>query len=602
MTGREPMGRGQWNAYVAAGASREERRARMDACPKQQIERVSADDRSIITEKWARGMITFRPYQQTAIDAARAKIAQGVKRVMINAATGAGKTVIAAGIVQRAVSKGKRVLFLAHRRELIEQTVDKLVNGGVLNFGVIMAGSRLNHWSAPVQVASIQTLVRRELPPADLIIVDEAHRAVSRSYLSVIANYPGAAVLGLSATPERLDGKGLDDLFQDMITVETIPNLIDAGYLVKPLCYVGPTADLSGVNVRRGDYDEKQLAEAVDKPKLVGDIIANWKRLAGNRQTVAFAASVDHAEHIASEFRAAGVSSAMLSGQTPKAEREAIIADWRAGYIQVVANCLVLTEGFDYPELSCCILARPTKSVSMYLQCAGRIMRTAEGKSDALILDHAGCCLQHGPPHIDREWTLEGMAAKRKKDQDENAGNLRECTACHMVYESEPKLWLDETQQTLRPAFTSQATKILNGRAADRAMDACPGCRSASCVVCGSAFVPAVERRDIDGIAFESVATCPSCHAHYSEGVPHIAQEPGESDIPETTDDALVAMGDEVPIKVVVLNEYKRLINEARTKGRKRGWAYWRLRERYDEDILRECLPRHTGQWWKAQA
>lgn len=547
-------------------------------------------------------MIQFRPYQADAIAYSRAKIAEGIRRVLINAPTGAGKTVVAAGIVQRAVAKGKRVLFLAHRRELIEQTVAKLVDAGVLNFGVIMAGNRLNNASAPVQVASIQTLIRRELPPADLIVVDEAHRANARSYLSIIANYPGAVVIGLTATPERTDGKGLDDLFDDMVVVETVPNLIDQGYLVKPTCYVGETADLSGVRIKRGDYDESQLAEAMDKPRLVGDIVANWQRLAAGRQTVAFASSVAHAEHIAAEFRAAGISAAMVCGETPKTQREAVISDWKAGYIQVVANAMIFVEGFDYPELECCILARPTQSISMYLQQVGRIMRPAPGKSGALVLDHAGCCKTHGPPHIEREWTLDGMAKKRKKDKDDAAGNLRVCEACQMAYESEPKLWLAETQPILLEAFAKNATSILNGKAKDRGIDACPGCGTATCLVCHSNFVPKLGRRDIDGIAWETIASCPSCHAHYADDVPHIIREQSETEIPETTDDSLVEMGDEIPVKVVVLNEYKKLLNEARQTGRKRGWAYWRLRDKYDEATLRECLPRHTGSWWKAQA
>lgn len=547
-------------------------------------------------------MITFRPYQETAIQAARTRIAKGVKRVLLNAPTGAGKTVIAAGVVQLAIAKGKKVLFLAHRRELIEQTVAKLVEGGVLNFGVIMAGNRLNNAAAPVQVASIQTLIRRELPEADLIFIDEAHRAASRSYLSVLANYPGAAVLGLSATPERLDGKGLDDIFDDMVVVETVPNLIGQGFLVRPTCYVGPTADLSGVKIKRGDYDETQLAEAMDKPKLVGDIVANWKRLAAGKRTAVFATGVEHARHITQEFSAAGVSAATVTGETPIAEREAIISDWRSGYIQVVTNVFVFVEGFDMPEMECVILARPTKSVSLYLQAVGRVMRPAVGKAGALVLDHAGCCQLHGAPHIEREWTLEGMAKKRKKDKDEAAGNLRVCEACAMAFESEPKLWLAETQPSLRPEFVKQATEILQGKAKARALDVCPGCGTATCLVCHSSFVPKLGRRDIDGIAWETLAACPSCLAHYVDDVPHLLSDPAESEIPDTTNDALVEMGDETPLKVVVMNEYKRLINEARQKGRKRGWAWHRLKDKFGEEVVRDCLPRHRGDWWKQQA
>ncbi len=545
-------------------------------------------------------MIEFRPYQSRSIQTTRTRIAAGVRRVLINAPTGAGKTCIAAGIVQMAIAKGKRVLFLAHRRELIDQTVNKLVDAGVLNFGVIMAGNRLNNAAAPVQVASIQTLVRRELPDADLIVIDECHRAASRSYLSIIANYPRAVVLGLTATPERTDGKGLDDLFQEMVVVETVPNLIEQGYLVKPTCYVGPTADLTGVKIKRGDYDEAQLADAMDKPKLTGDIIANWKRLASGRKTAVFAASVSHAEHLRDEFLVAGVSAAMVTGETPKAQREAIIADWRAGYITVCVNVYVFVEGFDFPELEVCVLARPTQSVSLYLQAVGRVMRPAKGKETAMVIDHAGCCQLHGQPHLHREWTLEGMAKKRK-DKDAEAGNLRVCEACGMAFESDPKLWLEETQPTLRDAFKKSATEIMRGPAKGRAIDACPGCGAAGCKVCLSTFQAKTAKRDIDGIAWDNACSCPSCLAVYVDS-PHIVTEPTETEIPETTDDSLVLMGDDVPVKVLVLNDYKKLINEAKQKGRKRGWAYWRLREKYDEEVIKDCLPRHTGSWWKAQA
>jgi DNA repair protein RadD len=543
-------------------------------------------------------MIQFRPYQEAAIQSARDKIAAGVKRILLNSPTGSGKTIIAAGIVQRAVAKGKRVLFLAHRRELIHQTCAKLVEGGVLNFGVIMAGHRINHAAAPVQVASIQTLVRRELPPADLVMVDECHRAASRSYLSVLANYPQAAVIGLSATPERLDGKGLDDIFHDMVVVATVPDLIEMGFLVKPTCYVGATADLSGVATRRGDYDEGQLAEAMDKPRLTGDIVANWLRLAKGRPTAVFAAGVEHARHITAEFLAAGIAAATVTGETPKAEREAIIADWRAGFIEVCVNVFVFVEGFDFPGLACVVLARPTQSVSLYLQAVGRVMRPSPNKDVSLIIDHAGCCQLHGQPHLHREWTLEGMAKKRK---DDGVELQQVCQPCGMVFEASPSLWLEETQPALRPAYQRKTQQLLSGSAKDRGMAVCPGCSAAMCLVCGDHFQAKTTTKSLDGIATIKVTACPTCAATFSD-VPQMLPEAHEAYIPTTTSDALVAMGDEIPIKVVVTNEYKRLINEAKRHGRKRGWAYWRLKEKYDDGVLRDCLPRHTGAWWKEHA
>ena len=545
-------------------------------------------------------MIAFRPYQQNAIDEARARIAQGVKRIMVNAPTGAGKTLISTGIIQRAVAKGKRVLFLAHRRELIDQCCNKLEVGGILNYGVIMSGSKLNHASAPVQVASIQTLIRRELPEADLIIIDEAHRAASKTYVNLVANYPKAILLGLSATPERLDGKGLDQLFDDMIVVETVPNLIEMGFLVRPIGYEGPQPDLSGVRVKRGDYDEAQLAEAMDKPKLVGDLVRNWQRLANGRLTVAFAASVEHAKHIASEFWAAGVPAAAISGSMGKAERESILADWRKGYLKVVTNCMILTEGFDLPELSCCILARPTKSESLYLQMAGRVLRTAEGKHDAIILDHGGCWSSFGGPHIERHWSLEG-AAKRRREKD--GAEVVKCQACEMLYDPEPSLWLAEVQESLRQSHAKAAQGLMKTKAG-RSLSICPGCSGSACKVCGSSFQVKHERVEIDGVAWTKQAMCPQCHALYTDDVAHLIKEDNADGdgLPLTTDDDLVRANDDIPEGVRVRNEYKRLMSVARNNGFKRGWAYWKMREQYDESVLREHLPRHTGNWWRQSA
>jgi superfamily II DNA or RNA helicase len=541
-------------------------------------------------------IITFRPYQEAAIQSARDRIARGVRRILLNSPTGSGKTVIAGGIVQRAVAKGRRVLFLAHRRELIDQTVNKLRDAGVHDFGVIMAGSGMINPDAPVQVASIQTLIRREFPRADLVIIDECHRAASRSYLSVLANYPDAAVIGLSATPERLDGKGLDNIFSDMVAVATVPDLIEAGHLVKPVCYAGETADLSGVKIRRGDYDEHELASAMDKPKLTGDIVTNWLRIAKGRQTAVFAAGVEHAQHLTAEFFAAGIPAATVTGATPRAEREAIIADWRAGFVQVVVNVFVFVEGFDMPSMECVVLARPTKSVSLYLQAVGRVMRPFPGKDRAILIDHAGCWQMHGPPHIHREWALEGLAKSRKEPAAQVV-----CASCGIVYEAKPRLWLEETQPGIHPKYARDAAAVAGGSMAARGLDVCPGCAQASCRVCLAPFKAKTERRDIDGIAWDSAATCVTCGAVYADS-PHLISQAESQAIPETTQDDLVEMGDHVPVNVVVTNEYKRLLNEAKAHGRKRGWVYWRLKDRWDEDTLKECLPRHTGKWWKAQA
>lgn len=243
------------------------------------------------------------------------------------------------------------------------------------------------------------------------------------SYQTLLANYPDAYVLGLTATPERLDGKGLDGIFHDILEVATVPDLIDGGFLVTPTC-LGPSPEaaaklksaLAKVKVRGGDYADGALGEAMDHAELVGDIVEHWQEWAVGQKTIVFAASIAHSKHIVEQFQSAGIPAAHLDGTMSTPEREGILSAWRNGDIQVVSNCQILTEGFDFPELSCCILARPTKSVALQLQMCGRVMRTAPGKNGAIILDHAGNILEHGPPHIERVWRLEGASKSVKSN------------------------------------------------------------------------------------------------------------------------------------------------------------------------------------------
>jgi len=216
-------------------------------------------------------------YQEEATETLRSNIRKGIRSQLLCVPTGGGKTVISAAIIQGAVLKGSFILFLAHRRELIEQSCAKLEDFGVLNYSVIMSGDKRYNPQAKVHVASIQTLMKREFPPADLIIIDEAHRAASKSYRDVLANYPKAKVIGLSATPERLDGKGVDDIFDELVEVIKISELINRERLIKPTLYTGKfdSTLLAGIKKRQGDYAEGELQEAMDTPKLVGDIIAN---------------------------------------------------------------------------------------------------------------------------------------------------------------------------------------------------------------------------------------------------------------------------------------------------------------------------------------
>lgn len=388
-------------------------------------------------------MFELRDYQDKAISDLRRSFAAGNRRTILHAPTGSGKTVIAAQIIKRTVGKGRQVMFLAHRRELVNQAADKLVNFGV-EHGVLMAGE-FPYGATDVQVASIDTLRARciksdklPLPRADVIMVDECHRSLAPTYLKIFDLYPEAMVLGLTATPIRSDGKGLGHVYEDMVRCPSITELIRLGHLVQPRTFAPTIPDLTGVKVRGGDYDPRELERAMDRRSLVGDIVSHWFRLAASRPTIVFAAGVKHSVHLRDEFLRQGVRAVHVDGDTMLPERERIIADLKIGKIQVVCNYAVFTEGFDEPKLSACILARATKNLGLYLQMAGRTLRPAEDKEDSLIIDHSGNVYEHGFVTDEHRWFLEeGRAlstnsAERQKNLDER--NPITCMKCATVY------------------------------------------------------------------------------------------------------------------------------------------------------------------------
>jgi DNA repair protein RadD len=362
----------------------------------------------------------LRLYQSQVVARIEAEAAAGKRRILLAAPTGSGKTVIAGAIIAEAASAGRRVLFLAHRRELIQQASAKLHNVRV-DHGVIQAGFPPRSGER-VQVASVATLHARavrsnriEMPPADLVIVDEAHHCRARTYKRLLEAYPDAVILGMTATPCRGDGRGLGNIFEKIVECPPVAELIAGGYLVPTKVYAPSQPDLQSVRVERGDYVEKQLAERMDNQKLVGDIVTHWHRLAERRRTVVFATSVAHSVHVRDDFRASGVWAEHLDGSTPVDERAAILARLAAGTVDVVCNCMVLTEGWDRPEVSCLVLARPTRHMGLYRQMVGRALRPAPGKTDALILDHAGAIFEHGFVEEPVTWTLR---------EDKRAENL----------------------------------------------------------------------------------------------------------------------------------------------------------------------------------
>jgi len=332
--------------------------------------------------------------------------------------------------------------MLAHRREIIQQTSAKLRANGI-SHGIIQAGTDPRPM-ASVRVASVLTLWMRcvrnkiiPLPSANLLIVDECHHATAMTWRTLIAAYPDAVLIGTTATPCRGDGRGLGGIFTVMLQTPQVAELIEQGYLVKSRVYAPVDPDLKGVRTVAGDYVEDQLAERMDRAKLIGDIVTHWHKYGESRRTVAFAVNVSHSIHLRDEFVRSGVRAEHIDGSTPKPERDAALARLASGETEVIVNCMVLTEGWDMPEVGCCILARPTKKMGLFRQMIGRVLRPAEGKLDAVILDHSGAVFQHGLPEDYVEWTLDpdqrADAPAHQARLNRKVPSLVECSQCQTL-------------------------------------------------------------------------------------------------------------------------------------------------------------------------
>lgn len=360
-------------------------------------------------------MDQLRPYQRKAIGLIRERIAD---RPVCCLPTGAGKTHIAAEIIRRVVERGGRALMVAHRRELILQARDRLAVFGI-EAGVVMPGFPESDHAA--QVGSIQTLVRRKHVPADLLVIDEAHHAVSQSYLTLIECYPSARLVGLTATPARLDGRGLGRVFGCIVEPVTVDALVGAGYLVEPTVYAPPTADLTGIRKAHGDYgDMLELGERM--AKLTGDVVTHYKRHCAGWPTVAFACNVEHSKHVAEQLCAAGFRFRHLDATSHKNDRAAALRQLQSGAIHGVVNCDLFGEGVDVPALRCAIVVRPTLSLTIHRQQIGRIMRPP---GPCIVLDHAGNVTRHGLVTDHVAWSLDDRV-KRKGEAP-----VKTCPSCY---------------------------------------------------------------------------------------------------------------------------------------------------------------------------
>jgi superfamily II DNA or RNA helicase len=372
----------------------------------------------------------LREHQTVAIERILTSLNTGHRTPLLQASTGFGKTLIAIDLIKRFLEQGKRVMFVVDRVTLIDQTSSEFDKHG-LDHGVIQG----DHWrvnNSALQLASAQSITRRRhKPDVDIIIVDEAHSLYKAFVKLMMETWSALPFIGLSATPFT---KGLGNIYDDLIAVETTSSLIAKGYLCDYLAYGAPI-NLKGLKTVAGDFNQKELAKRVNTKHIVGDVVNTWLRLGDNRQTICFAVSVAHSEAIVDEFKANGVTAAHMDAYTDPDERHDILAAHNNGDIQVLSNVGITTKGWDSPNTSCLILARPTKSLMLYIQMVGRVLRVSECGSDAIILDHGANIERLGFPtdrlpeylcHDD----LESKQRKKKEDEEKAEKLPTPCAKC----------------------------------------------------------------------------------------------------------------------------------------------------------------------------
>lgn len=409
----------------------------------------------------------LRYYQDDAVNGSRFKL-RSVSALLLVSGTGTGKTVIFSYMAKSAAEKGKRVLILAHRDQLIKQASAKLRDYN-LDHGIIMAGFTPALYK-PVQLASVQTLVRRVHNMIkrgivfDLIVIDEAHLSAAKSYKTIVEAFvaanPKVKLLGVTGSPTRLDGRGLGrdagGLYDDMLVVVQPNQMMEEGFLVRPVVYASKERmDFSHIKKVAGDYEKRALSEMMDKPVITGDAIKEYQRICPGVPAVAWCTNVEHAKNVAKQFSESGIPAVALSGEDSSNERDKALADLASGKIKVITFAMLLVEGVDCPAIGAVILLRPTMSLAAYLQVIGRGLRpiyadgfdleTVEGRFAAMdagpkgrhcfVIDHAGLTFKHGFADQDREWSLECEVRKKgKRDRSEPTLDLRQCDKCHIVH------------------------------------------------------------------------------------------------------------------------------------------------------------------------
>ena len=399
----------------------------------------------------------LREYQKKLVGDIASAYQQGAKSPLAVAPTGAGKTAIMAHIAKGAAAKGNSCGIIAHRQELITQTSLALARAGVwhsivapdsvvrecFKLHIEALGRSYYNTEAPSRVASVQTLSRRiKSGSFDLfrfLFIDEGHHAVAGQWQQVREAMPDAWILGVTATPERLDGKGLGieagGPYDRMVMGPKGEELIGLGFLSRPRIYSPPTEiDVSSFRTQGGDYRQSDAAAAVDKASITGDVIDHYRRLANGVPAIAFCVSVAHAQHVAEQFTQAGFRAACVDGKMTDAERRRAIKALGEGRLHVLTSCDLISEGTDIPIVGAAILLRPTKSLALYLQQVGRVLRPYPGKEYSIILDHVGNALRHGLPEESRDWSLAGRQKKTRGEREAAGPSVKTCFECYATF------------------------------------------------------------------------------------------------------------------------------------------------------------------------
>jgi DNA repair protein RadD len=377
----------------------------------------------------------LRPYQIDSIEAVRGELKKGFKRVVLMLPTGSGKSLIAKTIIQKALDNNKKVLFIVDRKTLIDQA-SKAFND--IPHGIVQADHPCYRPWLPFQICSAQSLMRRKIPDADLVIVDECH-----SHYDYLSNqmklWSLVPFIGLTATPFT---RGLGNHYETLVNPITTAELIEQGFLVEPVVYAPPTISTKGLKIQAGDYSPIQMDKRVSSVKITADIINTYLEKGEGRKTILFPVNVRHSKELINEFNLAGIPSAHVDAHTPDEERQDIFQDLKDGVIQLISSVGVLTKGFDETSINCVILARPTKSLTLYIQMIGRGLRSHEGQKDCIVLDHAGNVERLGWPDDELPTVLCDGEKTENKTQEENEEKKetelkpKKCPECHFLVES----------------------------------------------------------------------------------------------------------------------------------------------------------------------